>query len=67
VWNAGWMDSIHFPGISGEIKPAITQNVNGSRQMLGFAASPAVQDSGGFLLLTGTRQGGMLRRTSASF
>jgi hypothetical protein len=54
-------------GAPGEIKPAITQNVNGMRQILGFAASPGGWGPAGFLLLTGARQGGMVRRTFASF
>jgi hypothetical protein len=37
------------------------------RQMLGFAQSPMDGDSTGFLLLTVERQGGMVRRTFASF
>jgi hypothetical protein len=67
VWNAGWIDSIRSSGAPGEIKPAITQNVNGRRQILGFVASQGHGDRGGFLLLTRARQGGMVRRTFASF
>jgi hypothetical protein len=58
---------LSFPALLREIKPAITQNVNGSRQILGFAACQRSGDSEGFLLLTKARPGGMVRRTFASF
>jgi hypothetical protein len=67
VWNASCADSGAHLDSSAEIKPAITQNVNGSRQILGFASSPWSRQRGGFLLLTGGRAGGMVRRTFASF
>jgi hypothetical protein len=60
------MDSMDSPASPGEIKPAITQNVNGMRQILGFAQTTINGDSAGFLLLTVGRQGGMVRRTFAS-
>jgi hypothetical protein len=60
------MDSIRCPASPGEIKPAITQNVNGMRQILGFAQSLKDGDSARLMLLTGTRHDGMVRRTFAS-
>jgi hypothetical protein len=67
VWNAKCADSGRILDSPAEIKPAITQNVNGSRQILGFASSPRSAEWGGFLLLTRGRAGGMVRRTFASF
>src|SRR6185436_8828285 len=57
VWNARCADSGCILDSPAEIKPAITQNVNGSRQILGFASSPRGRQRGGFLLLTGGRAG----------
>jgi hypothetical protein len=67
VRNASCADSARTLVSPAEIKPAITQNVNGSRQILGFASSPGGVDRGGFLVLTGEQPGGMVRRTFASF
>jgi len=66
VWNASCADSGAHLDSSAEIKPAITQNVNGSRQILGFVSSPEGTERGGFRVLTGGRLGGMVRRTFAS-
>jgi hypothetical protein len=56
-----------IPRSMARIKTAITDKVNGSRQILGFASSRHISLCAGFRLLTGRGPNGMLRRVSRRF